>query len=116
MPSLRNQSGKVLWAISLALIVLSVGIAEAQVTEFPIPTVGSLPTGITPGPDGNLWFAEHGTNVIGRITPDGIITDFQIPNSGVTTMPAGIALGHASRVMPAILGIPWCKCAQAERG
>jgi virginiamycin B lyase len=39
------------------------------VTEFPLPTAGSAPVGITAGPDGNLWFAEQAGNRIGRITP-----------------------------------------------
>ena len=30
------------------------------ITEFPIPTGGSIPNGITSGPDGNLWFTEAG--------------------------------------------------------
>jgi streptogramin lyase len=39
------------------------------VTEFPIPSgAGSAPSAIAEGPDGNLWFAENGTNKIGRIT------------------------------------------------
>src|SRR5437667_299854 len=29
------------------------------ITEFPIPTVGSTPIGITAGPDGNLCFTEY---------------------------------------------------------
>ncbi len=38
-------------------------------TEF--PSLGSLPDGITLGPDGNLWYAEEG-GAIGQITPQGI--------------------------------------------
>ena len=37
------------------------------ITEFTVPTAGSLPTGIAAGPDGALWFTEHGGNKIGRI-------------------------------------------------
>lgn len=32
-----------------------------KVTLFPIPTTNVLPTGITKGPDGNLWFTEGAT-------------------------------------------------------
>jgi streptogramin lyase len=46
-----------------------------SVTQFPIPTAGSQPLGITRGPDGNLWFAE--IHAIGRITPGGQITEFR---------------------------------------
>jgi virginiamycin B lyase len=57
------------------------------VTEFPIPTPGSRPTGITAGPDGNLWFTESryetpGANKIGRITPSGVITEYSVPTGG----------------------------------
>ena len=43
---------------------------------FTLPTLGANPSGITAGPDGNLWFTEFGTNQIGRITTLGIITEF----------------------------------------
>jgi streptogramin lyase len=43
--------------------------------EFPIPTPNSQPLGITPGPDGALWFTENEGNKIGRITTAGAITE-----------------------------------------
>ena len=49
------------------------------ITEFPLPTGGS-PSGITAGPDGNLWFTEFNGNKIGRITPGGTTTGFSAPN------------------------------------
>jgi streptogramin lyase len=55
----------------------------------------SFPGGITAGPDGNVWFTDAGggiggTNAIGRITPDGIITEFPLP---VDSEPVGIVAG-----------------------
>jgi virginiamycin B lyase len=38
------------------------------ITEFTIPTASSSPEGIVSGPDGNLWYTEHGGNKIGRIS------------------------------------------------
>ena len=38
-------------------------------TSFTVPTKPANLKGITAGPDGNLWFAESGSNKIGRITP-----------------------------------------------
>src|SRR4029077_10927901 len=43
--------------------------AGAMLAEFPIPTPGSAPNGITAGPDGNLWFVEAAMSQIGRLTP-----------------------------------------------
>ena len=50
-------------------------LADGVRIVFPIPTAAAGPTGKTTGPDGNLWFAEFNTSKIGRITPDGVITD-----------------------------------------
>ena len=46
-----------------------------DVTEFPVPTAGD-PNDIAVGPDGNLWYVDPAANVIGRITPEGSITEF----------------------------------------
>jgi virginiamycin B lyase len=48
------------------------------IVEYDIPTPHSLPLSITPGPDGNLWFTENQVNKIGRITPDGVFTEFPL--------------------------------------
>src|ERR1700742_2427686 len=74
------------WQRAFFLVILTLGAfsigkqALAQtVTEFPIPTAGSLPSGITVGPDGALWFTESGSGKIGRITTSGVITEFPLP-------------------------------------
>jgi virginiamycin B lyase len=79
--------------------VVSMSAAAGVITEFPLPTptsptATSLPSDITSGPDGNLWFTEQDGNQIGRITPQGVITEFPlpIPNSsphGITSGPDG---------------------------
>jgi virginiamycin B lyase len=56
------------------------------------------PRGITVGPDGALWFAESGANQIGRITTDGVITEYPLSvggreNSWETSWPTGPILG-----------------------
>jgi streptogramin lyase len=65
---------------------------NGAVTEYPIPTDGSTPSGITSGPDGNLWFTEYDAGQIGRITPSGTITEYPLP-SGDLAGPAGIVSG-----------------------
>jgi streptogramin lyase len=49
---------------------------------------------ITPGPDGNLWFTNGGRAKVGRITTEGTITEFDLPEiSGEPTMPKDITSG-----------------------
>jgi len=77
---------------------------DGFITEFTTPTPFSNPAGITVGGDGNLWFTEysyknadgttHGGNNVGRITPQGQITEFPLPMKfaradGITTGPNG---------------------------
>jgi streptogramin lyase len=61
------------------------------VTEFPIATPNSTPSGIARGSDSNLWFTENLANKVARITPGGIITEFSIPttDSGPTAITTG---------------------------
>jgi len=61
------------------------------ITEYTIPTSGSQPYGIVPGPDGNLWFTENVAGKIGRITTAGTITEFPTPSTA--SGPEGIAPG-----------------------
>src|SRR5579883_962393 len=62
-----------------------------KMTEFPVPNSQGGLGGITAGPDGNLWFTEQWRSRIGRITPQGKITEFLAGNQpwGITTGPDG---------------------------
>jgi streptogramin lyase len=57
---------------------------SGPITEFAIPTLKSVPFGVTRGPDGNLWFTESSANQIGQLSPTGAFKEFPIPtaNSG----------------------------------
>ena len=77
---------------------------DGTITEFALPTtegnrmgapdMGSLPRGIIAGPDGAMWFTEAGADQIGRIAPDGSITEYHLPSRNqVHAYPDGIALG-----------------------
>lgn len=72
------------------------------VDRFPIPAPPDqdqpLPAFIAPGPDGNVWFTEFSASrhMIGRATPEGQITEFQVP--GGTSGSAGIATGPDGRL------------------
>jgi virginiamycin B lyase len=63
-------------------------IATGTFTEFQTPTPNSFPGDITTGSDGNMWFTEQAVDKFGRITPDGVITEF----TGVSA-PTSIAAG-----------------------
>ncbi len=52
---------------------------------------------ITLGPDGNMWFTEAALGEIGRIMPQGVITEFQLPAS----------LGSASEIVAGPDGNLW---------
>ena len=76
--------GNSVWRLDLATRVL---------TSFPVPTPDAFPSDITDGSDGNLWFVE-GVGKIGRITPQGVITEF---GSGLS-LPFSIATGPDGNV------------------
>ena len=66
---------------------------------------GSLSVGgIVAGADGNVWFTDHGvTPAIGRITPSGAITEFNLPAGRV---PYKITLGPDGNVWFTDRGAP----------
>lgn len=50
------------------------------VTRYLLPDQSSSPYAIAAGPDGNMWFTEQ--SAIGRITPDGRLTEFVLDFKG----------------------------------
>src|SRR3989338_283931 len=58
------------------------------ITEFPS---NISPFDITTGADGNLWFASRLHGKIGRITPTGTVTEFNVPTSN--SQPSFITAG-----------------------
>ncbi len=56
---------------------------------------GAAPFGVAAGPDGNVWFTENSasgsTNKIGKITPSGTVTEYNITtaNAGARGITAG---------------------------
>ncbi|MGA0805994.1 MAG: virginiamycin B lyase family protein [Pseudohongiellaceae bacterium] len=73
---------------------------QGQITEYELPRPNTGPGDITAGADGALWFLELGGqmdgltkdgNRVGRITVDGVISEFAIPSEGST--PINIAVG-----------------------
>jgi virginiamycin B lyase len=53
-------------------------------TSYPVPTPYASLGDITAGPDGNMWFLENTVHQIGRVTPDGQITEFPVNTGGMS--------------------------------
>ena len=86
--AIKNLVGVALFAAALLGLA---GSAQAAIIESPL-TAGSHPSGITAGPDGAIWFTEEGTNKIGRMTTNGVLTnEFPIPTPN--SMPSDIVAG-----------------------
>ncbi len=80
----------VLVVMGLAAPAFAAPRSRSRLTEFPLAAPGARPYQITAGPDGNLWFTESGTGSVGKITPDGTVTEYKIrKDSG----PYGITVG-----------------------
>ncbi|TPW08607.1 MAG: hypothetical protein FD127_4347, partial [Acidimicrobiaceae bacterium] len=71
----------------------SIDTSTGLITEYTPPTANAGPNGITLGADGNMWFAEYNVGKIGRITPDGQITEFTVGGR-----PTDLALGADGNV------------------
>jgi uncharacterized repeat protein (TIGR01451 family) len=61
------------------------------ITEFAVPTAGSLPTGIVTGVDGNVWFTELFGNQIGQVVLNAAASAPDLALSG--TAPGSVILG-----------------------
>jgi virginiamycin B lyase len=56
---------------------------SGTITKFAVPNAASsVPYAIAAGPDGALWFTEYWGNNVGRITTDGVVTEYPIPTPG----------------------------------
>lgn len=93
----RRLIASALGLAALAGVAGSSGPVAAEAARAaPAMSAGAGPFGITTGPDGNLWFTEiDGGNRIGRVTPQGAVTEFSrgiSPGAGpawITTGPDG---------------------------
>jgi virginiamycin B lyase len=72
----------------VALFLGAASAVRAQIVEY--PTTGAGPQSIVNGPDGALWFTESAGNKIGRITTQGVITEYALAGG---TFPTAITEG-----------------------
>lgn len=76
-------------SIAALLVLPALCRAQVQFTEFNVSNAPSgypmIPQRLTVGPDGNIWFTEYQANAgehrIGRITTNGVITEFRATTS-----------------------------------
>jgi len=65
----------------------------STIAEFALPPLSSGgafgATGITAGPDGNVWFADPVAGEVGRITPAGQVTEYRTPGISAASITAG---------------------------
>lgn len=69
--------------------------STGQVTWFRLPAA-SYPAEIILGPDKNLWYTVISYGAVGRMTPSGVVQEFQIPTAN--SIPGGIAAGPDGNV------------------
>lgn len=62
------------WSPDAVLSLKAIEYSKGLIQGRPFPGIRYMAY----GPDGNMWFTEWEGNRIGRITPDGIITEFSI--------------------------------------
>lgn len=68
------------------------------IEQFPLPTSGSRPQGIAPGPDGAMWFTERSGNKIGRIATASPHTVSEYPLPTAASSPYAIVAGRDGNI------------------
>jgi streptogramin lyase len=60
---------------------------SVTIHEFLLPTSGTDVTGISKGPDGNVWFTEPQTNIVGHLTTNGSSpVEIVVPTANATPL------------------------------
>jgi hypothetical protein len=83
-----------------------------QISEFPLPTAAAfsaIPLAV--GPEGAIWFGvankvatgQASQDSVGRITPQGEITEYPLPMTGPSASPISMALGPEGDLWVAII-------------
>ena len=106
--SIANGFGRELWFTDQGTTAIGRISTSGAVRMYPTPTRDGNPIGvggdanpfsITKGPDGAMWFTESAADRIGRITPEGDITEYELPSHDrVHANPQGIVRGPDDRL------------------
>lgn len=81
---------------AILLMAAAVRCPANSIVEIALPTPGADPETIVYGPDGAYWFVETEVGQIGRITTNGVVTEYPI-NLGFSE-PLGITVGPDSNL------------------
>lgn len=78
------RRGRILLVVSVLIMswmVFSETTSDARpvLSVFPTSSSNAQPLGIALGSDGAMWFTERDANNIGRISPDGAVSEFPVP-------------------------------------
>src|SRR5690348_17124416 len=69
--------------VASVMVAVVPSASAATFNEYTLPNASSKgPLSITPGPDGNVWFAEYDWGFLGKITPAGNITEYDVRTGG----------------------------------
>lgn len=85
--SSRRRTSSLALGSALALVVGLLAVlqiasapgASAATRVYPVPSSAAGLGRIVTAPNGDMWFTEEDLNRIGRITPGGVITEFNLP-------------------------------------
>src|SRR5690606_35203824 len=79
--------------VALAAVLALPAAAQAVPTLDGRFAVSGTPGRIAAGPDGNVWFTLGGTKELGRITPAGVVTEFDLPK-----IPTSLTAGPGNKL------------------
>lgn len=81
----QDGTGRIWFTEQYGNAVSSVNTSAADLKRLTLPKPNSGPTSIALGPDGNLWFTETGGDRIGKVTPAGVLTEYDLPAGAAPT-------------------------------
>jgi virginiamycin B lyase len=69
--------------------------ADGSVSYHPLPGAARWPGSLTAGPDGAVWFLDGPGRTVGRMSPDGTLTEFAFADQSTSggTLPRQLAAG-----------------------
>jgi streptogramin lyase len=95
---IANGPSRALWFVSFDSLgnpAISRILTNGSIKNFPIPT--GFVIALAWGSDNDEWFADNGRDAVGKITPSGTFTEYQLPDAH-SHMPVAISGGPDGNV------------------